>query len=64
MNFDFNKNINEALSYQQYKDIRNFYIVNNAIKSVKQLDKQYYLFFNKLVSSGDYIRQSSNNQNT
>ena len=64
MNFDFNKNINESLSYQQYKDIRNFYITNNAIKSVKQLDKQYYLFFNKLVSSGDYISQSSNNQNT
>ena len=38
MNFDFNKNINESLSYQQYKDIRNFYITNNAIKSVKQLD--------------------------
>ena len=64
MNFDFNKNINESLSYQQYKDIRNFYITNNAIKSVKQLDKQYYLFFNKLVSSGDYKNQSSNNQNS
>lgn len=64
MNFDFNKNINEALTYQQYKDIRNFYITNNAIESAKQLDKQYYLFFNKLVSSGDYKSQSSNNQNT
>ena len=50
MNFNFNKDINESLSFSEYENIRQYYVNTNAIASIKRLDKKYYSYYIRLLS--------------
>lgn len=59
----FDKNINEKLTYQEYKNVRQIYLKNKSYRGVKLLDKQYPLYYERLIAPPIIIKKSTNNDN-